>query len=223
MVQAPSFVDYRSTAPLLVEGRGAGPEALIAAVCEIFSLTRDQLLAQDRIPYKVEARCTLYHLLYRYGLSLTAIARLVNRHHSTVLYQLSRHEPLPLTPDQQRLVAQCGFQYAAVKTLQELPVASRQAITQYLHALCMHRHFGALAYQGLVALSRYPEWREDAYRFLRVVGELPQASRIATHARQAGLQWVGPLPSFPQLSPDLYTGRKTTNARLRAKEEQIHA
>jgi hypothetical protein len=52
---------------------------------------------------------------------------------------------------------------------------------------------------------------------------LPQASRIVTHARQAGLQWVGPLPSFQDLSPEVSAALKTTNARLGVKKEQINA
>jgi hypothetical protein len=222
-VAAQRAVDYRSSAPLPAKGRGAGPEALINAVCAIFFLTRDQLLARDRKYYKVEARCTLYHLLYRYGLSISAIALLVGRDHSTVHHQLVMHRPLDLTPDQQKMVSQCFFSYAASKTLGDIPPVTRQAITAYLYALCVHTPMGGTAYQGLVALSRYGEWRDHAYRFLRVLGELPQAYRIPVHARQAGLQWVGPVPSFPQVSLDISTGLKTANARQKKRGGSAHA
>ena len=182
-----------------------------------------QLLARDKTAHKIEARRLLYHLLYRRGLSPTTIGRIVGRDHSTVYHQLTNYPPTPLTPEQQKIVDGGRFSYAASKTLGDIPPAHRAAVAAYLRALCIHCPLDISAYLGLVALCRRPHWREHAYCFLRLLGEPAQASRIAIHARQPGLAWVGPVPSFQDLSPEVSAPLKTTNARQRVKKEQINA
>lgn len=75
-------------------------ERVLRAVCVVHNITRPELLRQDRRPASVVARCHAMWLLHDYlGMGWTAIGRIVQRDHGTVISGYNKfHKSLRAIP-----------------------------------------------------------------------------------------------------------------------------
>jgi chromosomal replication initiation ATPase DnaA len=63
---------------------------LIKETCEVFDVSRRDLMGQYRFPFIVRARFALYKALRMRGMSLPKIAGATGRHHTTVMNGLEK-------------------------------------------------------------------------------------------------------------------------------------
>ena len=73
------------------------PERIMASVAQAYGIG---LPSRRRDPYTVDAKRVVIALLTQAGLGVTAIGRVLDLHHSTVLH----HRAVGLTPDQQVVI-----------------------------------------------------------------------------------------------------------------------
>ena len=65
---------------------------IIESVAMLHLMTSEQLLARRRHPHLVKARCDVILALYRRGVTVSEIGRVLGFHHSTVIHHLDRRQ-----------------------------------------------------------------------------------------------------------------------------------
>lgn len=70
-------------------------EAAETIVCDVFNITRDELVDNRKFRTHTDARSVLFHLLHvKYSISFYRLAKIYNKHHSIIIRAVNKCEHL---------------------------------------------------------------------------------------------------------------------------------
>jgi hypothetical protein len=170
--------------------RGIDFHELLGAVAAELATTPAEVLTSSRRAGVVRARFAVARALALRGLSYAAIARLLERDHTTIMDAIARAENDAELRRLSDRYAAAGVAGVALAPLRRLPAPVRVEVTHYLRELVGGIGFSTIGLAGLRRLAAASWLREYAYVCLELAGLEAHHSRIRAHAHQCGLTWV---------------------------------